>query len=135
MKKKAIWIKILEISMQVVPITLFCIMKRSMFVQSVPQTIGLGLIMVLITLFLIFKDAVRRFYQTPGAFKFVFTIFIISGLGALVGLTFFILSCVELVFIILSIPVQIWYNYVTRPATADDVVSALNDIINSKKGE
>lgn len=133
MKKKTTWIKILEIAMQVVPITIYVILNYKSFIKTPSQMIGMGAIVVLLTFLFIFKDSIRRFYKTPGAFKFALTVFILAGLGLWVGESLFALATVELISISLSIPVQIWYNYMTKPATSQDMMSALKEILNKKE--
>lgn len=132
--KKTIWIKIAIILIQVVPILIYLAFEWKDIVSKPSQTIGLGAICAIVALFLIFKDSVTKFYKTPGALKFVLTVFVISGIGLLVGETLFKISLIELLAIAMSLPLQIIYNYLTRPVEARDVVPLLNKII-TKKGE
>lgn len=132
--KKTIWIKIAIILIQVVPIVIYLAFEWKDIVSKPSQTIGLGAICAIVALFLVFKDSVTKFYKTPGALKFVLTVFVISGIGLLVGETLFKISLIELIAIGLSLPLQIIYNYITRPAEARDVMPLLNKILG-KKGE
>lgn len=135
MNKKTIWIKIAIILIQVVPIIVYFGLEWENLINRPSQLLGIGAIGAIFLLFLIFKDAVSNFYKTPGALKFVLTIFIVSGLGLLVGETLFKISMIELIFILLSLPLQMIYNHLTRPVEARDVVPLLTQIMNNKKKE
>ena len=88
-----------------------------------------------IILALIFKDATKKIFATPSAFKTCVVVFLVSLIAVNLGAQMLQISATALVSGACGIPLGMWYNHETKPATTDDVVEALKDIVKEKGNE
>lgn len=125
MNKKAIFVRILEVLVRILPplITLIC--YGDVIIARADRTISVAAIFVMLIVFLVFRDVRKKIFDTPSAFKIMLFVFIISILGYILGEQMFWISATGLVGSIVAIPLNIWYKKLTRPATKDELIKAL----------
>ena len=121
MKKKATIIKIVATILQIVPVLVALGLNAPVIVSRWDKTVSVAAIIVIIILALIFKDATRKIISTPSAFKFSLFIFITSLRALSLGEQLLIISATSLISGICCIPLNMWYRYLTRPVTAEEM--------------
>ena len=133
--KKATWIKIAQILVTAVPpVAVLCCYFPD-FVKDTGTSISAAALLVLIILMCIFKDQTKKFFQTPSAFKICLVVFVLSLIAVKLGNQMLIISATALISGACGIPLGIWYNFETKPATTDDVVNVLQDLVKGKEDE
>lgn len=133
--KKSTWIKIAQVGVTAIPPVVVLCMNFPVFVESTSKSISAAGILVAIILALIFKDATKKIFATPSAFKTCVVVFLVSLIAVNLGAQMLQISATALVSGACGIPLGMWYNHETKPATTDDVVEALKDIVKEKGNE
>ena len=135
--KKSTWIKTAQIAVSAIPPIIVLCVNFPIFTQSTNACISAATLLVGIICACIFKDATKKIFQTPSAFKTCVIMFILSYIAVSLGEQILLISATALVSGACGIPLGMWYNYETQPATTDDIITALKDVIKgtNKNGE
>lgn len=133
--KKSTWIKIAAVSVQAVPPVVVLLANAPVFIQRTDKAISAAAILVAVILALIFKDAVKKIYQTPSAFKTCLVCFLFSVIAVSLGEQIMQISATALISGACAIPLNMWYNNETKPATTDDIVTAIESLVKENKNE
>lgn len=130
--KKTTWIRIAQIGVTAVPpvVVLCCYFPD--FIKDTGTTISAAGLLVAIILACIFRDQTKKLFQTPSAFKICLCVFIISLIALKLGEQMLAISATALISGACGVPLNIWYNHETKPATTDDLLNAMQDFV---KGE
>jgi len=129
---KATWVKIAQVCVTAIPPVVVFAFKCPVLFHDTAKALSAGGVLLSIILMMIFKDATKRAFATPSAFKTCVVVFAISLVAVTIGEQMLIISATALVSGACGIPLGIWYNNLTRPATTDDVVVALQDLTKEK---
>lgn len=135
MKNKATWIKVAQVGVTALPPVIVLCVNFPVFIESTGKSISAAGILVAIILALIFKDATKKIFTTPSAFKTCLIVFLISLIAVNLGTQMLQISATALVSGACGIPLGMWYNHETKPATTDDIVTALQDLVKEKGNE
>lgn len=135
MKKKSTWIKAFQVAVTAIPPVVVLCVNFPVFVESTGKCISAAGILVAIILALIFRDATKKLFATPSAFKTCLVVFLLSLIAVNLGAQMLQISATALVSGACGIPLGMWYNHETKPATTDDVVEALKNIVKEKGNE
>lgn len=135
MKNKATWIKVAQVAVTALPPVIVLCINFPVFIESTGKSISAAGILVAIILALIFKDATKKIFATPSAFKTCLIVFLISLIAVNLGTQMLQISATALVSGACGIPLGMWYNSETKPATTDDIVTALQDLVKEKGNE
>lgn len=135
MKKKTFWIKAAQVAVTAVPPVVVLCLNFPVFVASTSKSLSAAGILVAIILALIFKDATKKIFATPSAFKTCLIVFLLSVIAVNLGEQMLQISATALVSGACGIPLGMWYNAETKPATTDDIVSAIKSVIKEKGNE
>lgn len=135
MKKKSTWIKIAQVCVTAIPPVVVLCANFPVFAESTGKSISAAAVLVAIILALIFKDATKKIFATPSAFKTCIFVFLISLIAVNLGAQMLQISATALVSGACGIPLGMWYNAETKPATTDDVVEAIKDLVKEKGNE
>ena len=135
MKNKATWIKVAQVGITALPPVIVLCVNFPVFIESTGKSISAAGILVAIILALIFKDATKKIFATPSAFKTCLIVFLISLIAVNLGTQMLQISATALVSGACGIPLGMWYNHETKPATTDDIVTALQDLVKEKGNE
>lgn len=133
--KKSTWIKVAQVTVTAVPPVVVLFMNMPVFIESTGKSISAAGILVAIILALIFRDATKKIFATPSAFKTCLIVFLLSLIAVNLGEQMLMISTTALVSGACGIPLGMWYNAETKPATTDDVVNALKDLVKEKDDE
>ena len=133
--KKSTWIKIAQVCVTAIPPVVVLGMNFPIFVESTGKCLSAAGILVAIILALIFRDATKKIFATPSAFKTCLIVFLLSVVAVNLGAQMLQISATALVSGACGIPLGMWYNAETRPATTDDIVKALETITKEKGNE
>ena len=127
--KKTTWIKIAQIGVTAVPpvVVLCCYFPD--FIKDTGTTISAAGLLVAIILACIFRDQTKKLFQTPSAFKICLCVFVISLICLSLGEQLCVISATALVSGACGVPLNIWYNHETKPATTDDLLDAMQDFV------
>ena len=135
MKKKTTWIKIAQVAVTGLPPVIVLCMNFPVFIESTGKTISAAGILVAIILALIFKDATKKIFATPSAFKTCLIVFLVSLIAVNLGAQMLQISATALVSGACGIPLNMWYNHLTKPATTDDMLDAIKGLVKENKNE
>lgn len=135
MNKKTFWIKFSQICVTAIPPVVVLCVNFPVFVESTSKSISAAGILVAIILALIFRDATKKIFATPSAFKTCLIVFLLSLVAVNLGTQMLQISATALVSGACGIPLGMWYNHETKPATTDDVVEALKGMVKEKGDE
>lgn len=130
--KKSTWIKVAQIGVTAIPPVVVLCMNFPVFAESTGKSISAAAVLVAIILALIFKDAAKKLFATPSAFKTCLIVFLLSLIAVNLGHQMLQISATALISGACGIPLGMWYNAETKPATTDDVVSAIKDLVKEK---
>ena len=133
--KKSTWIKVAQVGVTAVPPVVVLCMNFPVFVESTSKSISAAGILVAIILALIFKDATKKIFATPSAFKTCLIVFLLSLVAVNLGAQMLQISATALVSGACGIPLGMWYNHETKPATMDDMVNELQKLVKEKGDE
>ena len=135
MNKKAFWIKFTQVCVTAVPPVVVLFMNFPVFVESTSKSISAAGILVAIILAMIFKDATKKIFSTPSAFKTCLIVFLISLIAVNLGAQMLQISATALISGACGIPLGMWYNNETKPATTNDIVAELQKMVKEKGNE
>lgn len=135
MKNKAFWIKAAQVAVTAVPPVVVLCLNFPVFVASTGKSLSAAGILVAIILALIFKDATKKIFATPSAFKTCLIVFLLSVIAVNLGEQMLQISATALVSGACGVPLGMWYNSVTKPATTDDIVAAIQNVMKEKGNE
>lgn len=130
--KKSTWIKVAQIGVTAIPPVVVLCMNFPVFAESTGKCISAAAVLVAIILALIFRDATKKLFSTPSAFKTCLIVFLLSLIAVNLGHQMLQISATALISGACGIPLGMWYNAETKPATTDDVVSAIKDLVKEK---
>lgn len=133
--KKSTWIKIAAVSVQAIPPVVVLFINAPVFIERTDKAISAAAILVAVILALIFKDATKRIFTMPSAFKTCLFCFLFSLIAVSLGSQMLQISATALISGACAIPLNMWYNNETKPATTDDIVKALEGMVKEKKDE
>ena len=133
--KKSTWIKAFQVAVTAIPPVVVLFMNMPVFIESTGKSISAAGILVAIILALIFRDATKKIFATPSAFKTCLIVFLLSLIAVNLGEQMLMISATALVSGACGIPLGMWYNAETKPATTDDVINALKDLVKEKDDE
>ena len=133
MKKEATWIKIAATSVAAIPPVVVLCLNFPVFVQRTDKAISAAAILVAIVCALIFKDATKKIFQTPSAFKTCVIVFILSYIAVALGEQMLQISATALVSGACAVPLNMWYNYKTRPVTTDEMLKELKNLVKENE--
>lgn len=134
-KKAAVWIKVANIGVTAVPPVVVLCANMPVFVESTTKTISAAGILVAIILACIFRDATKKIFTTPSAFKTCVFVFLFSLIAVSLGEQLLQISTTALISGACGVPLNMWYNSVTKPATTDDVLEALESVVKGENNE
>lgn len=135
MNKKAFWVKFSQVCVTAIPPVVVLCLNFPVFVESTSKSISAAAILVAVILALIFKDATKKIFATPSAFKTCVIVFLISLVAVNLGSQMLQISATALISGACGIPLGMLYNNMTKPATTDDVVEVLKDMVKEKGDE
>lgn len=133
--KKTMWIKVVASLIAAIPPVVVLIVNYPVIVSRADKIISVAALVVAIILMLIFKDAVKRFFQTPGYLKFSIVILVLSLISLSLGEQMFKISLTATISGLCALPLNIYYNYLTKPATSREVLNAMNALAKENKDE
>ena len=133
--KKSTWIKIAQVGITAIPPVVVLCMNFPVFIESTGKSLSAAGILVAVVLALIFKDATKKIFATPSAFKTCLIVFLLSLIAVNLGTQMLQISATALLSGACGIPLGMWYNAETKPATTDDIVSELQKLVKEKDDE
>ena len=133
--KKTTWIKAAAVAVTAVPPVVVLCCNFPVFIQDTGKTISAASLLVALICACIFTDATKKIFQTPSAFKICVFVFILSYMGVTLGEQLLQISTTALISGACGVPLNMWYNYETKPATSDDVINALSGLVKEKDGD
>ena len=133
--QKSTWIKIFAVTIQAAPPVIVLLLNAPVFIERTDKAISAAAILVAVILALIFRDATKKMFETPSAFKTCLFCFLLSSIAVSLGEQIMYISATALISGVCAIPLNIWYNHETKPATTDDVVKVLEGLVKENKDE
>ena len=133
--KKSTWIKIFAVAVQAVPPVIVLLVNAPVFIERTDKAISAAAILVAVILALIFRDATRKIFETPSAFKTCLFCFLFSMIAISLGEQIMYISGTALISGVCAIPINMWYNHETRPATTNEILDALEDMVKENANE
>lgn len=130
--KKTTWIKASALTVQAVPPVVVLCCKFPVFIAKTGATISAAGILVAIILALIFRDATKKIFKTPSAFKTCIIVFLISLIAVSLGEQMLIISSTALISGACGIPLNMWYNSLTQPPTNDTLLEGLKNLLKKE---
>lgn len=126
--KKATLYKICSSILQILPPLIVLIFCCPIIITRADKIISLAAIVVLIVVFLVFKDAIRRFFKTPSAWKFGLVVMCICLICLSLGNQLLYISIAIVGGGLLAIPFEVLYNMEVRPPTNKEMMEELNKL-------
>lgn len=133
--KKTTWIKLGAVTVAALPPVIVLLVNMPVFVARTDKAISAAALLVAVICALIFKDATKKLFQMPSAFKTCLIVFLLSYIAVTLGEQMLQISATALISGACATPLNMWYNSLTKPATTDDVVEALKDLVKENKNE
>ena len=133
--KKTTWSKIAAIAVAAVPPIVVLCVNFPVFVARTDKAISAAGLLVAVICACIFKDATKKIFQQPSAFKICLFVFIFSYISVTLGEQMLQISSTALISGACGVPLNMWYNHETAPATTDDMIDALKDLVKEKDDE
>lgn len=133
--KKAIWIKIIACLIAAIPPVIVLIYNYPIMVSRPDKAISMVALVVGVILLLIFKDGVKKFLKTPGYLKFSIIILIISLLASTLGDQLTLISMTATISGVCALPLNIWYDYLTKPVSTNDILDIMRNIGKENNNE
>lgn len=130
--RKSTWIKIFQVGVTAVPPVVVLCLNFPVFAESTGKSISAAAVLVAVLLACIFKDATKKVFSTPSGFKICLFTFLFSVIAVNLGHQMLQISATALISGACGIPLGMWYNAETKPATTDDVVKAIKDLVKEK---
>jgi hypothetical protein len=136
MKKKTTWIKVSQILVTALPPVVVLCVKFPDFIKSTGTSISAAGVLVAIILACIFRDQTKKLLvDKPSAFKTCLIIFIISLIAVNLGEQCLWISSTALISGACGVPLQMWYNYETKPESTDDILKGIKSLLKSNSSE
>jgi hypothetical protein len=133
--KKSTWIKLAAVGVQATPPVVVLLLNAPVFIERTDKAISAAAILVAVILALIFRDATKKIFQTPSAFKTCLFCFLFSLIAVSLGSQMLQISATALISGACAIPLNMWHNNETKPATTDDIVKALEGMVKESTNE
>lgn len=133
--KKSTWIKLAAVGVHATPPVVVLLLNAPVFIERTDKAISAAALLVAVILALIFKDATQKIFQTPSAFKTCLFCFLLSLIAVSLGEQILTISATALISGLCAMPLNMWYNNLTKPATTDDIVKAIEDMVKENKDE
>lgn len=133
--KKTTWIKIAAVAVAAVPPVVVLCVNFPIFVSRADKAISAASLLVAVICACIFKDATKKIFQQPSAFKICLCVFLLSYIAVTLGEQMLQISATALISGACGVPLNMWYNHETKPATTDDMLDALKDLVKEKNDE
>lgn len=133
--KKSTWIKIAATGVQAVPPVVVLLVNAPVFIERTDKAISAAAILVAVILALIFKDATKKIFSMPSAFKTCLICFLFSLVAVSLGEQMLQISATALISGACAVPLNMWYNNETKPATTDDILNALEGLVKESPDE
>lgn len=133
--KKSTWIKIFAVIVQAVPPVVVLLLNAPVFIERTDKAISAAAILVAVILALIFRDATRKIFDTPSAFKTCLFCFLFSLIAVSLGEQLLYISSTALISGVCAIPLNMWYNHETKPATTNEIIDELEKMVKEKSDE
>ena len=133
--KKSTWIKLAAVGVHAVPPVVVLLANAPVFIERTDKAISAAAILVAVILALIFKDATKKIFSMPSAFKTCLICFLFSLVAVSLGTQMLQISATALISGACAVPLNMWYNNETKPATTDDIVKALEGMVKENKDE
>lgn len=127
MNKKATIIKVIATILQIVPVLIALGFCGPAIISRWDKTLSVAAIVAIIIIILIFKDATKRFISTPSAFKFSIAILIFVLIAMSLGEQLLIISVSSVISGIICLPLNMWYNYLVRPLTSEEMKTIMEN--------
>lgn len=132
--KKTTWIKAAAVGVTAIPPIVVLCLNFPIFVERTDKAISAAALLVAIICACIFKDATKKIFQTPSAFKICVIAFILSYISVSLGEQILQISATALISGACGIPLNMWYNYETKPATTDEMIDAIKELVKPNEG-
>lgn len=132
--KKSTWIKAFQVAVTAVPPVVVLCANFPVFAESTGKCISAAGILVALILAMIFRDATKKIFSTPSAFKTCVIVFLLSLIAVNLGEQMLQISSTALISGACGIPLGMWYNAETKPATTNDIVNELKKMVNKGEG-
>lgn len=133
--KKTTWIKLAAVGVSAVPPVVVLCWNFPIFLQDTGKTISAAAILVALICACIFKDATKKIFQTPSAFKICVFVFILSYMAVSLGEQLLVISTTALISGACGVPLNMWYNYETKPATTDELMDGMKELLKENAGD
>ena len=133
--KKSTWIKLAAVGVHAVPPVVVLLANAPVFIERTDKAISAAAILVAVILALIFKDATKKIFSMPSAFKTCLICFLFSLVAVSLGTQMLQISATALISGACAVPLNMWYNNETKPATTDDIVKALEGMVKENNDE
>lgn len=133
--KKTTWIKIAAVCVAAIPPVVVLGINFPVFIERTDKAISAASLLVAVILACVFKDATKKFFQTPSAFKICLIVFIFSYISISLGEQMLQISGTALISGACGIPLNMWYNFETQPATTDDMIDAMKNLLKENEDE
>lgn len=133
--KKTTWIRIAQVLVTAVPPVVVLCCRFPDFIKDTGTTISAAGVLVAVILACIFRDQTKKIFQTPSAFKICLCVFLLSLIAVNLGEQMLEISATALVSGACGIPLNMWYNHLTKPATTDDMLEAIKGLVKENKDE
>lgn len=127
--KKTTWIKAAAVSVSALPPIVVLCLNYPIFIQDTGKSISAAALLVAIICACIFKDTTKKIFSTPSAFKICVCVFLFSLIAVSLGQQLLEISATALVSGACGVPLNMWYNYETKPITTNDMLEALKDLL------
>lgn len=127
MKKSTLY-KIYSSILQILPPLIVLICYMPIIIHRADKILSLAAIVVLIVIYLVFKDAIRRFFNTPSAWKFGVIVLIISLLCMALQEQLLYISIATVAGGLLAMPFEILYAMEVRPPTNKEMMEELEKL-------
>lgn len=120
MSKKAKIIKIIALCIQIIPLLLVVGINAPVLVSRWDKALSSSAILVLILLAVIFRDASRRILAKPSGFFISAIVFGLCMMNISIGEELMTVSATSLISSLIAMPLNTWYNYLTRPLSTEE---------------
>lgn len=130
--KKATWIKLAATVVAAAPPVLVLCLNFPMFVERTDKAISAAALLVAIICACIFKDATKKIFEMPSAFKICVIMFVLSYISVTLGEQILQISTTALLSGACAMPLNMWYNHETQPATSNDIIKALQNLVGKE---
>lgn len=131
--KKATWIKLASTLVAAAPPVIVLCLNFPVFTERTDKAISAAALLVAIICACIFKDATKKIFEMPSAFKICVIMFVLSYVSVTLGEQILQISATALVSGACAMPLNMWYNHETQPASTNDIITALKELVGKEK--